>query len=267
MNQDSSFPPMLPPSTELGALLFAILPCLKESYRPLASFAYHMIELSKLRTLPPMPPLSGISGVETLISDKDGVFRSLSFYGRMFRMPLLSTLASLLQTMQFYQAYKDIIPGLFSAASGGTSDLFSSLGGLSPDLLSSLFSGFGGFGAISNIFSNSGENTTESPVEESSEASVQSSTGGGSAPITDDIFAPGTDDAANSSIDSFFTPNTDDSSSSVADEISDSVSAPDTDTFTSSQEAKTDSIDLYDSLYPLLTPEQKEIYDRLMNTD
>ena len=44
MNQDSSFPPMLPPSSEFGALLFAVLPCLTETYRPLASFAYHMTE-------------------------------------------------------------------------------------------------------------------------------------------------------------------------------------------------------------------------------
>ena len=78
MNQDSSFPPMLPPSTELGALLFAILPCLQESYRPLASFAYHMTELSRIKTIPSIPTLSGISSIDALITDKDGMLRSLS---------------------------------------------------------------------------------------------------------------------------------------------------------------------------------------------
>ena len=142
MNQDSSFPPMLPPSTELGALLFAVLPCLQETYRPLASFAYHMTELTRLKSIPSVPSIASLSGIDTLITDKDIMLRSLSFYGKMFRMPLLSTIATLLQGMQFYRAYKDILPGLFSGmnGTGGTSpDLFSMLGGLSPDLLSSLF--------------------------------------------------------------------------------------------------------------------------------
>lgn len=159
MSQDSSFPPMLPPSTELGALLFAVLPCLRDTYRPLGSFAYHMTELTKLKNIPAVPSPSGLSGLDAFITDKDILLHSLSFYGKMFRMPLLSTIATLLQGMQFYQAYKDILPGLFSGMTGAGSDpsssfvglspdLFSMLGGLSPDLLSSMFSG--GFSSSEN---------------------------------------------------------------------------------------------------------------------
>ena len=130
MNQDSSFPPMLPPSSEFGALLFAVLPCLTETYRPLASFAYHMTELTKLKSIPSVPSLSGISGIDALVTDKDILLRSLTFYGKLFRMPLLTAIATLLQGMQFYQTYKDILtglsPDLFSSLfSGGMADLFS----------------------------------------------------------------------------------------------------------------------------------------------
>ena len=212
MNQDSSFPPMLPPSTELGALLFAVLPCLREPYRPLASFAYHMTELTKIKTAPSMPSLSNLHNVEALISDKDALYRSLSYYGKLFRMPLLSTVASILQALQLYNTYKDLLPGLFSAMGGGeetsSSDnitgLFSGLGGLSPELLSSLFSGFS------------------------------------------DTAAPSTT-----------------KSSESQEETSDFQKKDDDENIPSDK----DSFDLYDSLYSFLTPEQKEIYEQLMNTD
>lgn len=225
MNQDSSFPPMLPPSTELSALLFAVLPCLREPYKPLASFAYHITELTKLKSLSPVPSFSGLSSVENLISDKDAMLYSLSFYGKLFHMPLLSTVASLLQAMQFYHAYKDILPGLFSAMGndnaspsfdhmaglfsglgGNSSDLFSSLGKLSPELLSALFSG-------------------NSSAENASPAAQQTSS---------DTTPP-------------------------VQEPTPSDSPP--------EASPAASQDLYDSLSALLTPEQKEIYELLMNTE
>ncbi|MBR6538134.1 MAG: hypothetical protein IKT67_13135 [Lachnospiraceae bacterium] len=236
MNQDSSFPPMLPPSTELGALLFAVLPCLQETYRPFAAFAYHMTELTRLKNIPAMPPLSGISGIDTFITDKDIMLRSLSFYGRMFRMPLLSAIATLLQGMQFYRTYKDILPGIFSGIGGaaqdpaafermaglfsglgglgGTTgqgnpspDLFSMLGGLSPDLLSSLFSGFSTASSTEKdtAASSSENNDTENSAEPSEQTEQTSTT------ATDDT--------------------------------------------------------MYNTLYSFLTPEQQKIYEQLMHTD
>ena len=132
-----------------------------------------MTELTRLKTIPSVPPLSGLSGIDALITDKDNMLRSLSFYGRMFRMPLLSTIASLLQGMQFYQADKDILPGLLSGfgGAGGTSgaggfspDLFSMFGGLSPDLLSGLFSGFSG-GTVPTHNSSDSDSQTANTAE------------------------------------------------------------------------------------------------------
>jgi len=264
MNQDSSFPPMLPPSTELGALLFAILPCLQESYRPLASFAYHMTELSRIKTIPSIPTLSGISSIDALITDKDGMLRSLSFYGRMFRIPLLSTIATLLQGMQFYRVYKDILPGLFSGmgssdsdpasafgsmaslfsglggfggantsgtSAGGGSDLFSMLGGLSPDLLASLFSGFSG--------------------------------GGNTQREAKDSVAPPEEPVASAFSAEPFAPPDDTVSPDVPDDT-----APLPEAAPSADSAPEPSSDpLYDSLYSFLTPEQQKIYEQLMHTD
>ena len=272
MNQDSSFPPMLPPSTELGALLFAILPCLQEAYRPLASFAYHMTELTKLKSIPAVPNLSGLSGIDALITDKDIMLHSLSFYGRMFRMPLLSTLATLLQGFQFYRAYKDILPGLASAMGGGntagdspfgtmdglfsglgslgsgSSDLFSGLGGLSPDLLSSLFSGFsGGFGTHSQSQNNSSqpsseEGTAPPAAEEVPPVSPSRSPTEETFPQVPPPFSA-----------------TKDTSDCHPD--SQNTAPPDT------QSRNNTSDTLYDSLYSFLTPEQQKIYEQLMHTD
>lgn len=250
MNQDSSFPPMLPPSTELGALLFAVLPCLQESYRPLASFAYHMTELTRLKNISSVPPLTGLSGIDALITDKDSMLRSLSFYGRAFRMPLLSTIASLLQGMQFYHAYKDILPGLFSSfgGTGGTNgtggsspDLFSMLGGLSPDLLSGLFSGFSGGGPSS---SGSSDSASQSPNT--------------SAPSADADEATKTDSTADTV--------------SASDASADALQPPTTATAAEAtpftEPAASESSDsLFDSLYSFLTPEQQKIYEQLMHTD
>ena len=249
MNQDSSFPPMLPPSTELGALLFAVLPCLQETYRPLASFAYHITELTKLKNIPSIPSFSGVSGIDAFITDKDIMLHSLSFYGKMFRMPLLSTIATLLQGMQFYQAYKDILPGLFSATgnsggdtsspfgsmaglfsglggltgSGSSSPDFSSiLGGLSPDLLSSLFSSFAGNFSSRN-------NTTPSDSAENCKTAESSPVHASEPP--------------------FPTPD-----SPVPPTQNDPPEVNECD-------------DLYDSLYSFLTPEQQKIYEQLMHTD
>ncbi len=190
MNQNSnSYPPILAPSSELGALLFAALPCIHETYRPLASFAFHMTELSRLKNLSSMPPLSGFNNIDSLIADKETLLRSLSFYGNLFHMPLLSTIANLLQAMQFYNAYKDILPGLFSAMGGNgaptdsmaglfsglggvSPDMFSSLGGLSPDLLSSLFSGFSSPSGGNSFASSSTK--TPAPAAPSSETASES---------------------------------------------------------------------------------------------
>lgn len=272
MNQDSSFPPMLPPSTELGALLFAVLPCLRETYRPLASFAYHMTELTKLKTIPSVPTFKGLSDIEALIADKDIMLRSLSFYGRMFRMPLLSTIATLLQGFQFYQTYKDILPGLFSGmngsggdpsstfgsmaglfsglsglgsfgnsngSEGSSPDLFSMLGGLSPDLLSSLFSGFSGG------FSSHGAGPASTPASSTAEAEDHdASTSDNSNPIATES-APSEN---NESVPPATVP------PAPAEPKEQENSSPPAD-------------DLYDSLYSFLTPEQQKIYEQLMHTD
>lgn len=269
MNQDSSFPPMLPPSSELGALLFAVLPCLQETYRPLASFAYHMTELTKLKRIPAVPSLKGVSDIEALITDKDIMLRSLAFYGKMFHMPLLSTIATLLQGFQFYQAYKDILPGLFSGLNGSGSDpsatfgnmtglfsglsslgsfgnsnssegsspdLFSMLGGLSPDLLSTLFSGFSGG------FSSHGAGPASTPTSSTAEAEDHTaSTSANSNPIATESAPPENNETASGSVETV-EPQNPPASSPPAD-------------------------DLYDSLYSFLTPEQQKIYEQLMHTD
>ncbi len=247
MNQDSSFPPMLPPSTEFGALLFAVLPCLTETYRPLASFAYHMTELSKLKKMPSMPSFSGISGIDALITDKDSMLRSLSFYGKLFRMPLLTTLATLLQGMLFYQAYKDILPGLFSTMGGVGNDqpssvgsmagLFSGLGGVTPDILSSLFSG--GMGS----FFSQGDDSCSQPE----------STNPSSATNTAPAFTPESLPPA---------PEPDPSVTPGSDSETFSPATPDADA-----DAPPSSNDLYNTLYSFLTPEQQKIYEQLMHTD
>lgn len=278
MNQDSSFPPILPPSTELGALLFAVLPCLQENYRPLASFAYHMTELSKLKAIPSMPPLSGISGVEALISDKDTMLRSLSFYGKLFRMPLLSTIANLLQAMQFYHAYKDILPGLFSAMGGtgteaspsfdsmaglfsglngpgGTpANLFSALGGLSPEFLASLFSGFSG--ASSSAAAGTAKDTApETATEPAEPKATDRDVPQASSPdsINDNPFQGASDNGSTST------------STSTSDNGNNRTSTSASDNTAASQAES--SFDLHDSLYSFMTPEQKEIYEQLMHTD
>lgn len=236
MNQDSSFPPMLPPSSEFGALLFAVLPCLNETYRPLASFAYHMTELSKLKTIPSVPSLTGLSGIDALITDKDIMLRSLSFYGKLFHMPLLTTIATLLQGMQFYQAYKDILPGLFSAMGGSGNDqsssfgnmagLFSGPGGLSPDMFSSLFSGGMGDFFTQGGSSDSHTETTAPPCTNPSSADEPDSSG--TTNHSSEAASSGTPDVP--------------------------AEPPITD-------------DLYNTLYTFLTPEQQKIYEQLMHTD
>lgn len=251
MNQDSSFPPMLPPSTELSALLFAVLPCLQESYRPLAAFAYHMTELTKLKNIPSVPNLSGISGIDALITDKDNMLRSLSFYGKMFRMPLLSTIANLLQALQFYQTYKDMIPGLLSAFGGGTEDsaspdLFSMLGGLSPDILTSLFSG------SSNP---SGSNT--SPASEHTHPAPDTTPANESKQDFSDAVSVSETDADSAGNDTGSELNDTICDSPTAEPISSDAPPPVTES----------GDELFDSLYSFLTPEQKEIYDKLMHTD
>ncbi len=261
MNQDSSFPPMLPPSGELSALLFALLPCLQETYRPLASFAYHMTELTKMRTLPSVPSLTGLSGIDALIADKDIMLYSLSFYGKMFRMPLLSTIASLLQGMQFYQSYKEILPGLFSgmgnsgtdsssafgsmaglfsglgnfgnnsAAESSTPDLLSLLGMLSPDILSGLFSGFPG-GSTPN-------STSSDPSPSPDNSSAQTTADVSEPPVTETV-----------------TPEF----QTTTEEFVSVEPAP-------SSSDKDSSDTLFESLHTLLTPEQQKIYEQLMHTD
>ena len=270
MNQDSSFPPMLPPSTELGALLFAVLPCLQESYRPLASFAYHMTELTRLKNISSVPPLTGLSGIDALITDKDSMLRSLSFYGRMFRMPLLSTIASLLQGMKFYQAYKDILPGLFSSfgGTGGTNgaggispDLFSMLGGLSPDLLSGLFSGFSGGGSTS---SGSSDSASQSPNPSAPSADTDEATKNDS--TADTVSASGTSADAVSTSDA--SANTVSASDASADASQSPTTAPIAEATPFTEPAASEPSDpLFDSLYSFLTPEQQKIYEQLMHTD
>lgn len=255
MNQDSSFPPMLPPSTELGALLFAVLPCLQETYRPLASFAYHMTELTRLKNIPSIPPLTGISGIDALITDKDIMLRSLSFYGRIFRMPLLSTIATLLQGMQFYQTYKDILPGLFSGlgGSGGASgsgnsspDLFSMLGGLSPDLLTSMFSGFsGGFAPRNNTPSSSATDLSDTSIQTSDSNTATSDSADPTQP-SDGLF---------------------DESVPAPDAPPPETGSAESSTPTPPTEPSAPDDTLYDTLYSFLTPEQQKIYEQLMHTD
>ncbi len=285
MNQDSSLPPMLPPSTELGALLFALIPCLQETYRPLASFAYHMSELTKLKSLPSMPPLSSLTDVNALISDKDILLRSLSFYGRVFRMPLLSTIANLLQALNLYNTYKDILPGLFGSAGDGTSDsplgnmggLLSGLGGLggfSPDLLSSLFSG--GTTGSTTTHTASESNVEPTPTEAFSDQDTELTP---SKDISNQETEPASSPDSSSEalfqestptdMEQFFTPEFPEqiSSNSSTQTTEDDASnqAP---SFESAPSQATDSSDdLFNTLSSFLTPEQKKIYEQLMHTD
>ena len=299
MNLDSSFPPMLPPSTELSALLFAVLPCLQETYRPLASFAYHMTELTKLKNIPAVPSFTGLSGIEALITDKDIMLRSLTFYGKMFRMPLLSTIATLLQGFQFYQTYKDILPGLFSGMAGsgkdasafgnmaglfsglgglggfgGTntsdasanngSDLFSMLGGLSPDLLSSLFSGFsGGFTPYKESSSASSPKKDTETAETVPEENATSSHTPNDEPSPTVSVSP--------SIEASPMDSPDKSLSETPMEVTETNPAKATGVATSPPPVETTedtaSDALFNNLYTYLTPEQQKIYEQLMHTD
>lgn len=273
MNQDSSFPPMLPPSTELGALLFAVLPCLQEDYRPLASFVYHLTELKKIRTFPSMPPLSGLSGMEAFISDKDTMMRSLSFYGKLFHMPLLSTIASLFQAFQFYHAYKDILPGLFSVLQTGNGDasppgnmsglfsgagspggnglaeLLTAFGGLSPDLLASMLSGFTGTSPAKETAPKTPEaDQTKEPA--SDKVSTKSPL-----PDAEPVTAP-SDILQSDSV-------PDDSPLSGAASV-DSLQCDNT---RSANPDDAGSDTLFDNLSAFLTPEQKKIYEELMHNE
>ncbi len=304
MNQNSnSYPPILAPSSELGALLFAALPCIHETYRPLASFAFHMTELSRLKNLSSMPPLSGFNNIDSLIADKETLLRSLSFYGNLFHMPLLSTIANLLQAMQFYNAYKDILPGLFSAMGGNgaptdsmaglfsglggvSPDMFSSLGGLSPDLLSSLFSGFSSPSGGNSFASSSTK--TPAPAAPSSETASESTpetafqTASESTPEA--AFQTAFEDASGTSLEtsasgtssygfsdgtaSADSTATDDGFSSTPDSSGESPASPkEASVQAGENNTSGTSYDLYDSLYSFLTPEQKEIYEQLMHTD
>lgn len=305
MNQDSSFPPMLPPSTELGALLFAALPCLQEGYRPLASFAFHLMELSRLKQLPPIPAVSQPKSMDALIADKEGMLRSLSFYGKLFRMPFLSMLASLLQGMQFYNTYKDLLPGLFSGTGNGsaspfdsmtalfsglsgtggiTPDVFSALGNLSPDFLASLASAFQNVPTASTTAPDlSGTNKTNaSPTEAVMASSNPPATVQTSAPDTPvDVWANASDTPAatknatvspdtpgTDTLQTNLTAGTDASPIKSHKKEASSAEAQQASTTASSAGTQQNTSDaLYDSLYTFMTPEQKEIYLRLMNTD
>lgn len=298
MNQNSnSYPPILAPSSELGALLFAALPCIRETYRPLASFAFHMTELSRLKNLSAMPPLSGFNNIDSLITDKETLLRSLSFYGNLFHMPLLSTIANLLQAMQFYNAYKDILPGLFSSMGGNSAptdsmaglfsglgglspDMLSSLGGLSPELLSSLLSGFSpssGGSSFSSSSSGTPASAAPSPASEAATEAVSESTSEATSE-TDFEAASGTPLETSASESSSYgfsdgtvsaDKNTADDSDFSSPENHTEPSAPSKeDTVqTAGNNTSDTSYDLYDSLYSLLTPEQKAIYEQLMHTD
>ncbi len=329
MNQDSPFPPMLPPSTELGALLFAALPCLQEGYQPLASFAFHLTELSRLKQLPPIPTVLPPKNMGALIADKEGMLRSLSFYGNLFRMPFLSMLASLLQGMQFYNTYKDLLPGLFSAVGNGgnspfdsmtalfsglsgtggiTPDMFSALGNLSPDFLASFASGFQNVSTAGTTASNlsgtnkAGMTSSDTPAAAQAnapDASTHLQTSATDIPAAAQINAPDasahlqtstTDIPAAAQINRSDTPAaTEVQQDFPTTSLSEAQQAYTTASSDESQQASTTassaeaqqaytnaspagaqqntSDTLYDSLYAFMTPEQKEIYLRLMNTD
>lgn len=174
-------------------------------------------------------------------------------------MPLLSTIAALLQGMQFYQAYKDILPGLVSgfggasgtSAAGGISpDLFSMFGGLSPDLLSGLFSGFSGGGMSSTNSSVSQETGNVMHSENTAETADTAPASDASA----DTAHPPADISTQETV-AF----TEQSTSEVCPKDSTETSgAPDSDA---------SSAPLFDSLYSFLTPEQQKIYEQLMHTD
>lgn len=324
MNQDSPFPPMLPPSTELGALLFAALPCLQEVYQPLASFAFHLTELSRLKQLPPIPTVLPPKNMGALIADKEGMLRSLSFYGNLFRMPFLSMLASLLQGMQFYNTYKDLLPGLFSAVGDGsnspfdsmttlfsglsgiggiTPDVFSALGNLSPDFLASFASGFQNVSTAGTTASNlsgtnkadtvpnkAGMTSSDTPADAQAnapDASTHLQTSATDISATAQINAPDasahlqtstTDIPTAAQINRSDTPAATEvqqdfptTSLSEAQQAYTNVSPAEAQqaytNFSPAGTQQNTSDTLYDSLYAFMTPEQKEIYLRLMNTD
>lgn len=232
MNQDiNSNPPIAVPSTEFGALLFAILPCLRDAYRPLASFAYHFTELSKLKTMPPIPSMTNITNLDALIQDRNIVCQSLTFYGRVFRMPLLSTLGTLLQGFQFYQTYKDLLPGLFSSFQGestGSADTLSGLFSMLGSLSGNPFSGGNPMDMFSSAFSSFSGTQTSEPEQTKEETSTPPSE---PEEETTDTDMP----------------------SPAPEPLTEAAAEP--------------APDLYDSLYEFLTPEQKKIYEQLMHTD
>jgi hypothetical protein len=151
-------------------------------------------------------------------------------------MPLLSTLGTLLQGFQFYQTYKDFLPGLVSSFQGegapsgdSLSGLFSMLGSLSGNP----FAGGAPMDMFSSFFSQN-PGTQEATPEPEKEK--------------DDAPSPEPEQA----------PNDADTPSPVSEHPK---------TKKTEELLSEPASDLYDSLYKFLTPEQKKIYEQLMHTD
>ena len=133
------------------------------------------------------------------------------------------------------------------------------LGSLSPDIMSSLFSGFsGGFSSHSAGPASSAAETSEhpsqtdnSPDSKLSETTVPLDNTPTETTSGDPDFQPEHTSQAIPLPDEI--PTTPDSVESAESEIQPESSAP------------TD--DLYNSLYSFLTPEQQKIYEQLMHTD
>lgn len=325
----SNNPPIFSPSSNISALLFALLPCVHESFLPLFRFLFLSLELSGQNlsgfTVPPINS-SPKELLDTIFPDKDTLLKSLNFYGTLFRIPLLNTLSGLLQALHFYENYKDIFSTLFasqesfsreaSAGEGASSDtlfrLLSGLGNMSPEVLEGLM----GMSSDRNHKIQPASDTTKNTAGTTTDAANM--TKGSAATAFDaasDSVASGTagtvSNSASSEASGIASGNTfsgtfsdsassgtagtasDSASSETSETASDSASAETSNTVPNSASSKTawtapnsassgaagtasdtsptanaapepENNGLFNSLYEMLTPEQQEIYQKLM---
>lgn len=292
----SNNPPIFSPSSNISALLFALLPCVHESFLPLFRFLFLSLELSGQNlsgfTVPPINS-SPKELLDTIFPDKDTLLKSLNFYGTLFRIPLLNTLSGLLQALHFYENYKDIFSTLFasqesfsreaSAGEGASSDtlfrLLSGLGNMSPEVLEGLM----GMSSDRNNKIQPASDTTKNTAGTTTDAANMTKGNAGTAfDAASDNAASGTAGTVPNSASSGAAGTASDSTSSeTSGTASDSASsgtagtspnsassgaagtAPDTPPAANAA-AEPENNGLFNSLYEMLTPEQQEIYQKLM---
>lgn len=298
----SNNPPIFSPSSNISALLFALLPCVHESFLPLFRFLFLSLELSGQNlsgfTVPPINS-SPKELLDTIFPDKDTLLKSLNFYGTLFRIPLLNTLSGLLQALHFYENYKDIFSTLFagqesfsreaSAGEGASSDtlsrLLSGLGNISPEVLDGLMGMFSdrnnniqpAFDTTKNTAGtttdaanmtkgNAGTafDTASDNAASGTAGTVPNSASSGTASDSTSSETSGTASGSASSGTAGTSPNS--ASSGAAGTALDSASSETASDIppAANAAAEPENNGLFNSLYEMLTPEQQEIYQKLM---